>query len=140
MGRPAGPKSRCGGVWTEARYTNFVKGLLRSGSGKWAPKQQCIKKARVSRGIYTCSCCGELVTATIKHPTTGKRTKNILADHVIPIIDPAVGFTTWDDFIEGLFCEEENFQAVCYACHKEKTKEERDIATARKRREKLNGS
>lgn len=136
MVRPSGPKNRCGGAWTEAKFTNFVKNLLRSGQRKWGPMQKCIKDARVSRGIYLCNICKQEVPVTIPHPTTGRRTKNIIADHRHPVVDPALGFTTWDDFIERLFVESDGWQAACLACHKMKTQEETDIATERRRKEK----
>ena len=66
-----------------------------------------------------------------------RRIKNIVVDHINPIIDPAVGFISWDSFIEGLFCEAENLQALCKDCHKIKTKEETDIAKDRRAKDKL---
>ena len=137
MARPT-ELTRCGGQWSEAKYVNFIKNLLRSGTMKWGPKQKCISNARTRRGFYKCECCGEEVPATIPHPGTGKRTKNILVDHNPPIIDPEIGFTTWDSFIERMFCEIEHLQAICFSCHTKKTAEEREIATARRRQEKLN--
>lgn len=136
MARPS-VKSRCGGLWTEAKYRNFIKNLLRSGTMKWGPKQKCLANARTRRGFYECAECKREVPATIAHPGTGKRTKNIIVDHNPPIIDPEVGFTTWDDFIEKMFCELDSLQAICHACHTSKTSEERSIATARRRQEKL---
>lgn len=65
-----------------------------------------------------------------------KRVKNIIVDHIKPVIDPAVGFTTWDSFIEGLFCEKDNLQALCRTCHKAKTQEEIEIAKSRRAKEK----
>ena len=47
--------------------------------------------------------------------------KNIQVDHIVPI---GVG-RTWDEFIDALFCETENLQAVCIDCHKTKTKQEK---------------
>lgn len=57
-------------------------------------------------------------------------------DHIVPIIDPCVGFTDWDEFIENLYCELDNLQVLCWSCHEEKTGEERSLATQRKRLEK----
>lgn len=52
--------------------------------------------------------------------------KEMNVDHKIPVIGPE-GFTSWDDYIERLFCSKDNLQAICVACHKEKTKEENAI-------------
>ena len=76
---------------------------------------------------------------TLKNGKT-KRVKNAIVDHKEPIIDPAVGFTTWDDCIERMFCEADNLQCVCHACHKEKCAEEAAIAKERRAKEKLSES
>lgn len=126
-----------GGQWTPARFTSFIKSALRSASMKWAPIQQVKKEARVRRGFYQCSGCGEVVPATLPpKPGNKRRIKNVLVDHIDPIIDPHTGFTTWDDFVDRLFCEKENLQVLCHACHQEKCEEERQIATERKRNAK----
>lgn len=90
----------------------------------------------MERGLYRCECCGELVPPTIFDDYKGKRTSNIFVDHIKPIVDPAVGFTTWDEFIEGLFCEADNLQLLCGSCHKVKSQDEIDVAVARRKKEK----
>jgi hypothetical protein len=65
-----------------------------------------------------------------------KRVKNIFVDHIVPIIDPAVGFTTWDECIERMFCDSSNLQLVCKACHSVKSLEETEVAKQRRRRSK----
>lgn len=129
------PKTRCGGQWTEARYNSFIKSLLRK--GRWGPKYEALRNARVSRGVYKCACCGAEGPKTLP-PLEGRkrRRNNAAVDHINPVIDPAVGFVDWDTVIERLFCEVEGFQVLCWACHHAKTNEERAIATARRRKEK----
>lgn len=129
------------GQWTQGRMDTFIKGLIRAGMKKWGPKHLCIKESRVRRGFYLCSCCNQEVPATITRelktkPGVKKRTKNIYADHIDPIIDPAVGRQSWDEVIERAFVEREGFQALCYECHSNKTAEERSIANARRKQEK----
>ncbi len=131
-GRPSGPKTRCGGRWTEARFNSFIKSALRGASRKWAPIQDCQKEARVERGYYLCAGCKEKVPATIKEGR--KRVKNIHVDHIVPIIDPNVGFTNWDDCIERMFCEKDNLQVLCKECHDVKCAEEREIEKQRRAR------
>lgn len=123
-------KPRNGGEWTEARYFGFIKSALRSASQRWGPRNECIRKARVSRGRYRCACCGQIGPATLP-PLEGnkKRRKNIIADHIEPVI-PITGFDSWDETMERLFCEEEGFQALCWACHKIKTDEENQARKA----------
>ena len=135
MARPSGPKTRCSGQWTEAKFTSFIKNNLRRATIKWAPIQETLKEARTRRGFYMCASCKQEVTASIKNDN-GKRIKNAIVDHIQPIIDPAVGFTTWDDCINRMFCEKDNLQVVCHECHQEKSNEEKAIAKARRDNEK----
>lgn len=134
MARPSGPKIRCGGRWTEARFNSFIKGALRGATRKWAPIQDCLKNARTRRGYYLCAECKQEVTATIK--VGNKRKKNAIVDHIVPIVDPAVGFTNWHDCVERMFCEEDNLQVMCLDCHLVKCQEEKDIEKARRAGEK----
>lgn len=133
-------KTRCGGRLTEAQFTTFVKNQLRGASWKWLPISNVPKKARVKKGWYLCNGCGQFVPTTIL--VDGKRVKNVSVDHIKPIVDPELGFTTWDDFINGLFCEEDNLQLLCKACHDSKSNQEKSIAVEKRRRmkdEKDNG-
>jgi 5-methylcytosine-specific restriction endonuclease McrA len=134
MARPSGEKNRCGGRWTQARFNSFIKSLLRSGTRRWAPISDVKKRARVRRGVYKCECCGTEGPATIR--VDGKKMNNAVVDHIHPIIDPSTGFTTWDDCIERMFCEEDNLQLLCHVCHTEKSNEERALAKERRAKQK----
>lgn len=116
-------RTRSGGAWTEARFKSFIRGALRSASRRWGPINEVRKSARVERGKYKCNGCKKAVPFSNK--VNGKRQPNTFVDHINPVIDPKVGFTTWDDFIERLFCEAENLQLLCKTCHDKKSKEER---------------
>lgn len=137
-GRPSGEKTRCGGVWTESRYRSFITSLLRSGTRRWAPISQVQKDARVARGLYECAICKEHVPPTFRDGR--KRVQNIFVDHIDPVVDPEVGFTTWDEYIEKMYCEQDNLQLVCKPCHDLKSSDERAIAVERRRREKNFGN
>lgn len=132
---------RNGGQWTESRFQSFVKSQLRAGSRKWGPKHEVLRNARLKRGWYQCNGCGEEVPTTLPpEKKGGKRRKNAHVDHIEPVIDPTVGFTNWDDYIERLYCEADNLQVLCESCHKEKTKQERVVATKRRRKEKYDNA
>lgn len=113
-----------GGEWTQARFNSFVKSTLRAGSRKWPPKYQVLNAALVGTKVnsatgrmakhFKCAQCAGLFTAT-----------NVQVDHIEPIIDPEIGFTTWDDVVYRMFCEKDNLQVLCLDCHKKKTTEER---------------
>lgn len=134
MARPSGPKTRNGKQWTEARFNSFITSNLRRTTMRWAPIANCLKGARLSFGIYRCAQCKQEVPASIK--VGGKRVKNVHVDHIIPAIDPDVGFVSWDSFINRLFCEADNLQVLCHECHMKKSDEEKAIAKARRERNK----
>jgi 5-methylcytosine-specific restriction endonuclease McrA len=46
-------------------------------------------------------------------------------DHIKPVVDPIKGFQSWDIFIDRLFCEASNLQAICKPCHLLKTNKEK---------------
>ena len=48
----------------------------------------------------------------------------VVADHIVPVIDPVKGFETWDIYYKRLFTTRDNLQALCVNCHKNKTEEE----------------
>lgn len=134
MGRPSGPKTRCGGRWTESKFNTFIRNLLRSGTRKWGPIQDVKKKANVSRGLYKCANCKQNVEPTLRQGR--KRVNNVFVDHIDPIVDPNVGFTTFDEYIDRMFCEEDNLQLLCGNCHDEKSLKERAQAAERRKQEK----
>lgn len=131
-GRKPGESVKCDGLWTQAKFNSFIKNNLRSATRKWAPIQKCKKRAHVSRGLYECEGCGKQVPPTIYDEDKRKRMKNLFVDHIVPIIDPAVGFTTWDECIERMFCDSENLQLLCKDCHTIKSREEIEIAKQRR--------
>ncbi|MEG7682958.1 HNH endonuclease signature motif containing protein, partial [Listeria monocytogenes] len=49
--------------------------------------------------------------------------KDVQIDHILPVIGRD-GFTTWDSFINSLYCPKENLQVLCTECHSIKTKQE----------------
>lgn len=109
-----------GGKWTEGRFNSFVTSLLRSGSRRWEPKYSVLNEAKTDKKInkktgrlaqhYQCNCCKQ------DFPV-----KDVQVDHIIPIGREK----TWDEFINGLFCEKDNLQVLCTTCHLIKTKSER---------------
>jgi hypothetical protein len=121
-------KTRNGGKWTEARFRSFIISALRTATRKWGPRNECLKQARVRRGVYKCAMCEQEVPATkvitLKNGKE-KKVKNIFADHIEPIVDPEVGFVDWNTWIERAFVELDGFQALCHDCHKKKSDEER---------------
>lgn len=124
------------GEWSKAKFVAFVKSQLRNGSTKWPPKHKVMLAARKERGVYECAGCHQLVPTTIKSSKGTGRDRNIFIDHISPIVDPSLGFTTWDDFIYRLYCDSSNLQLLCKECHDKKSAEERRISNARVKEQK----
>ena len=113
------------GQWTQARFNSFIKSALRKASTRWPPGYGALNDAFVGSAInpesgrmckhYKCAVCGESFPA-----------KRVAKDHIVPVIDPKTGFTTWDEVIKRMFCEKEGYQVLCDICHDQKTQEERE--------------
>jgi hypothetical protein len=93
-----------------------------------------MKEANRGRGLYECAGCHEVVPVTVR--SGGKRNKNVFVDHIDPVVDPAVGFVSFDEYIERMFVEKEGLQVLCAECHTIKTNEERARAKDRRDLEK----
>ena len=135
MPRTPVPKPYNSGQWTASRYNSFIKGGLRQASIRWPPKYTVLKAAEVGKRNnkatgrtamhFVCAHCD------LYYPN-----KQVSVDHITPVVDPAVGFDTWDKTIERMFCEADGLQVLCKGCHDKKTKGEKEIANERRRREK----
>jgi hypothetical protein len=105
----------------------FAKGALRRASLMWPYINQCRVNARRERGKYECAMCKELFGP-----------KEVQIDHIDPVIDIIKGFTTWDDYINRLFCDLEGLACLCKTCHESKTQAEvhmRKYARAKRKEE-----
>jgi len=129
-----GIKTCNGGQWTDARMNQFIMGALRKAHTKWGPANLAKAKARVRRGWYRCAGCGEEMPATIpavyksgKKAGQSYRKENAVIDHINPVIDPVVGFVSWDEVVKRMYVEVDDYQILDDACHSKKTAEERVV-------------
>lgn len=63
-------------------------------------------------------------------PPNGLTKGKICHDHkapVVPLANFKKGEWDWHEYIERMFCEEEDFSIICKACHDIKTKKEDQI-------------
>ena len=114
--------------WTAARYKTFLTSAIRSGFRRFPNKYIALKNAFIDRKVnkktgklaahYKCAMCKKAYVA-----------KDVAVDHVLPVVDPVVGFVDWDTYIDRMYCTVDNLQVLCTACHKKKTAEERSIRT-----------
>lgn len=110
--------------WTDGRLKSFITSTIRSGFRRYPPKFEVLKAAFTSKKInetsgriaahYQCASCEK------EFPLKG-----VQVDHVKPVVDPKVGFVSWDEFIKRLFCGTNNLQVLCKACHATKTQKEK---------------
>lgn len=103
----------------------FIKGLLRRGTFHWRARSEAMSAARVERGRYKCAECQDLFGP-----------KEIILDHIEPVVDPKTGFTNWDDYIKRMFPPAEGFQVLCSACSDTKTQIEDSMRTHYKQKRK----
>ena len=94
--------------------------------------------------MYSCAACKKQMGATAwrvyksgKKKGKPRKIKNIVADHIEPVVDPHVGFQGWDVYIKRMFIEI-GWQAICLGCHKIKSAEESAIAAKRRKNESAN--
>lgn len=107
------------------RLTSWLIPKLRQISLYWPPRTIALQKAKVyladgnykngnprTRVKFRCEVCKELFERN-----------EIQMDHRVPVVDIS-GFNTWDEYINSLFCSEQNYSALCKPCHDNKTLEE----------------
>lgn len=87
---------------------------------RWPPRNECLSKAKTRRKKnkktnrlaqhYKCNKCKKDFTL-----------KEVVVDHIHPVIDPKRGFVSWDEYIDRMFPDISGFQILCQNCHKEKS-------------------
>ena|ERR1700761_3189245 len=96
---------------------------LRRLSLQWPARTLAKQKAWVERGMYRCNACKDVYHYSNTH-----------LDHINPVVNVKEAFTTWDSYIESLFCDEGNFQVLCVSCHEAKTLLEDNLRTIYKKK------
>ena len=109
--------------WSDARRHSFVVSTLRAGTRRYPPKWECLAAAKTTKKKnkktgrlaqhYKCNACKKEFIAT-----------DVQVDHIKPVVSKE-GFSTWDMYIENLFCSIDNLQVLCSNCHSKKTLKEK---------------
>lgn len=90
-------------------------------------RSECLKKAKVDRGLYQCAICP---------PGKLTRYSDTQVDHKITAV-PLTGWDGFDSFIERLFCPVEDLQVLCKPCHEKITAEQREVRKSHKPAKKV---
>lgn len=96
-------------------FKSWMISVLRGASYRWPARNEAVKLARRGRNQYECAQCKGLFTS-----------KEIKKDHIDPVVDPKVGFVSWDTYIPRMFVKVDGFQILCNTCHDTKSKAERE--------------
>lgn len=106
--------------WSKAKFKGWIISLLRRGTLRFPNRNEVLKEAKTEKKInvasgrqaqhYKCAGCNKDFPA-----------KDVCVDHISPVILPNVGFTTWDEYIERMFCSKDNLQCLCKTCHDAKS-------------------
>lgn len=121
----------------DQKLKNFAISLLRKGTFKWKPRSNVKKAARRKQDknpatgrlcwYSECAICHDLFLE-----------KEIVMDHVLPVVCPKLGWQGFDVYIERMYpLEESGFQAICESCHDIKTLSENSERTVIKQSKKV---
>ena len=120
--------------WTNGRLKAFIISALRNATRRYPPKYECLNEAKTEKKTntktgrlaqhYRCACC------RFDFPATG-----VQVDHILPVVDPEVGFTTWDEYLSRLFCPKDNLQVLCIECHNAKSTLEKETKKCSSKRQ-----
>ena len=113
---------------------SFIINSLRRSTFRWPERGKAEKRFRVPHGHYKngkvrmgyqCAHCKEVFMK-----------KDTCLDHIEPVV-PDEGFTTFDSYIERMFCSADNFQILCQRCHDTKSADERERKKQHRHKKKL---
>lgn len=117
--KPKAPKvarTRASGLWTEAKFWQFIRSALRSSSQKWPPRIHAKQARRRAyhgpnarqKWEYRCDDCGGWF-----------KDKEVQMDHLEPC-GPIRSFEDVGEFARRLYCEADGFALLCVDCHLKK--------------------
>ena len=110
-------KNRNSGTFTESAYWTFIRNALRRRSIVWKPITMCKERAKRKyvgpnkrqKYEYQCNVCKGWFKGN-----------EVSIDHIKPV-GSLQNAQDLPNFVEGLFCEIENLQCICSACHTAKS-------------------
>lgn len=119
------------------KFKYKIIAALRKLTFQWSPRNSVRDRAKVAPNLFSCEKCFNCIYEGTSEKnfkkfkeeytsdTVSVNIGRIHIDHIKPVVDPREGFTDWNDFINSLFCDASNLQALCEVCHKIKTDQEK---------------
>lgn len=113
-------KFSCKAISMDEKNKKFICNVLRQGTIKWPGRSECLNKVRRKKykgtakngniktvWEYRCAHCGQYF-----------KDSEVEVDH-IEEVGPFLG--DFNEWIERLYCSQENLQVLCTNCHSRKT-------------------
>lgn len=110
------------GTMSKSQFFSFLRSGLRQKSRRWKPIYDCLNEARRPskskknkrlKWEFQCNLCKKWFART-----------DVTVDHIKPA-GSLNELADLPEFVKTLFCELDNLQVACTACHKTKTDKER---------------
>lgn len=118
----------------EIKKRQFAIQGLRRHSLKWGPRNEAKYAARTERKINEAT--GRMAWHSKCNICGVEKPDGVMElDHIRPCVSPA-GWTNFDDFIEVLYSDSDNFQVICESCHNIKSLSEGQIRTKKRKKKK----
>lgn len=121
----------------EAKFKGRIISALRKLTWSWKPYNNVKNASKVDAACFECSNCGKycydgkskknLQKIIDKYPDKVVEQQTIYIDHVDPIVPLEHWSWDWNDYINRMFCSEENLQPLCKSCHDAKSAQEKEI-------------
>lgn len=118
----------------DQRKKSFAIASLRKASYRWPGRYLAEKRHKLGRNQYQCPLCQGVF---------GR--KDTQMDHVIPVVDPVLGWQGFDEYIDRMLADEFGWQRICCVdreedgvlieggCHGQKTRLENNIRNINKK-------
>lgn len=113
----------------------YVKKQLRKASLANPSRISAKNKSKVDKALFECNHCGcycyegvsdkNMKELEKKYPSVEIKKEKVQADHIVPVRE-GKGEFDWGDYIESMFCSEDNYQMLCDECHSKKSKKDKD--------------
>ena len=111
---------------------NKIKKHLRRISIQRKEYSKAKNRSKVDKATFACESCGQKLYdgSSQKSFESLKETYPDIIwekpemNHINPVIEPQKGFSTWDEYLDRLFCGPEDLELLCKSCHKNTSREE----------------